>query len=150
MSLVARLRALDADQRRALRAAPLWLIRARLLHARLPAPGILRRLRAPAPPARAGAAPPPPPAAMRRALAAWSRRFPWRSDCMIQALAARLWLERAGIAPQVRLGARRGVDGALLAHIWLTVDGEVVTGGALEGRDLAEFAPPRDGSRPDG
>lgn len=122
----------------------LWyLARARVLHALWPAPRIFARLRADAP-AGHGAAPDP--ALMGWALQAWGKRVPWRADCLVQALAARLWLDRSGTAATLRLGARR-VDGAILAHAWLELDGIPVSGGApsaalamfdIPGNDRAE------------
>lgn len=106
--------------------APWHLARARVLHAVLPAPQIFARLRAATPPGRGA---PPDPALMGWALQAWGKRVPWRADCLVQALAARLWLERSGTASVLRLGARR-LDGGILAHAWLEVDGIPVSGGA--------------------
>ena len=105
----------------------LWyLARARALHARTPAQKIFARLRANTSPGRAT---PPDPALMGWALQAWGKRVPWRADCLVQALAARLWLERSGTQSVLRLGARR-VGGGILAHAWLEVDGTPVSGGA--------------------
>ncbi len=56
------------------------------------------------------------------------RRLPWRSDCLVQALAARRWLARSGIAGVIRLGSRRDADGKFEAHAWFTVGDVVVTG----------------------
>lgn len=56
-------------------------------------------------------------------------RVPWRSDCLIRAVAARRWLAAGGIASQIAIGARRDEDGAFMAHAWLTVDKRLVTGG---------------------
>jgi hypothetical protein len=121
-----KLRALDRARRRHL-AAGLWhLARARALHALWPAPRIMARLRAPMLPGRAQ---PPDPALMGWALAALGRRVPWRADCLVQALAARLWAERSGTAAALRLGAHRGASG-LVAHAWLEVGGMPVSGGA--------------------
>ena len=74
---------------------------------------------------------------MRWALAAVGSRVPWRADCLIQVLAARQWLSRAGIASIPRFGAKRNRDGSLAAHAWLEVAGKQVTGGSVEG--LAPF-----------
>jgi hypothetical protein len=79
-------------------------------------------------------------------LGVWSRRLPWRSDCLIQSLAARLWLDHAGIPCSFRLGAGRGPDG-LHAHAWIEVNGVVATGGrAVSG--LAGFAAPSPDATP--
>lgn len=59
-------------------------------------------------------------------------RVPWRATCLVQALAARRWLAREGIASQLVLGARKDGD-ALDAHAWLTVGDRVVIGGDVSG-----------------
>ncbi len=56
-------------------------------------------------------------------------RVPWRSDCLVRALAARRWLAAGGVASRLRVGARHDEDGAFMAHAWLTVGDRVVTGG---------------------
>jgi hypothetical protein len=56
-------------------------------------------------------------------------RVPWRSDCLVQALAAQRWLEGNGIATTLTIGVRN--DGAFAAHAWLEVGGEIVTGGTI-------------------
>lgn len=70
------------------------------------------------------------------------RRVPWRSDCLIQALAARRWLSAHGIATSLHIGARKSAARGFEAHAWLTVGdgGEdlVVTGWDIE--DFAQFA----------
>lgn len=76
------------------------------------------------------------------------RRLPWRSDCLVQALAARRWLASKGIAGVIRLGSRIGADGKFEAHAWFTVGEAVVTGWDIE--RFAEFAAfPLDRPRPD-
>lgn len=67
-------------------------------------------------------------------------RVPWRSDCVVQALAARRWLARYRIAAALRIGVRK--DGpSIAAHAWLTAGGRVVTGGDIS--DYAELPPAR-------
>ena len=61
-------------------------------------------------------------------------RVPWRADCLVQALAARHWLARYGIASALCIGVRNEAEFA--AHAWLKVGQEVVTGG-----DISSFAP---------
>jgi hypothetical protein len=70
-------------------------------------------------------------------------RVPWRSDCLIQALAARRWLARASISSDVCIGVRKNEEG-FQAHAWLKVGERIVTGG-----DTSSYAelPPADGSR---
>ncbi|MFO7856327.1 MAG: lasso peptide biosynthesis B2 protein [Paracoccaceae bacterium] len=115
-----------------------YLVRAAWLHRSLGTTDLLARLQA------ASAATDPLPTGRRReigrALAGLSRRMPWRSDCLVQALAARLWLDALGAHSELRLGAWRE-DDAVAAHAWLLSDGEVVTGGRLDPK-IAPFAPP--------
>ena len=61
-----------------------------------------------------------------------SARLPWRSDCVIQAMAAQDWLARHGLASDIRIGVERPTDGKFGAHAWLVHDGGVVTGGEVE------------------
>jgi hypothetical protein len=79
---------------------------------------------------------------------------PWRSDCLVQALAARRWLAAEGIATALHLGARRA-DGrdtrrdrearsSLEAHAWLTCGDRIVTGGDISG--YVPFTPPASSS----
>jgi hypothetical protein len=56
-------------------------------------------------------------------------RVPWRADCLVQALAARRWLERHGVASNLYIGVRN--EGEFAAHAWLKVGDEVVTGGPI-------------------
>lgn len=69
-----------------------------------------------------------------------ARRVPWRSDCLVQALAARRWLASVGIQGKIRLGARGGAQAGFEAHAWFTVGDAVVTGWDIEGfGDFAAF-----------
>lgn len=61
-------------------------------------------------------------------------RVPWRADCLVQALAARHWLARYGIASALCIGIRNEAE--FEAHAWLKVGQDVVTGG-----DISSFAP---------
>jgi hypothetical protein len=68
------------------------------------------------------------------AMLSWAIRaggagVPWRSDCLVQSLAADRWLKRKGIAHDFRLGVRGGDSGQFLAHAWIEVDGIPITGG---------------------
>ncbi len=67
-----------------------------------------------------------------------ARRLPWRSDCLIQAMAAQRWLSRSGIASSIRLGTRTTPAKGFEAHAWLIVGERVVIGSDIEG--FAEFA----------
>lgn len=55
-------------------------------------------------------------------------RVPWRSTCLVQALAAKHWLARLGIGSQIKLGVRSSTGG-LDAHAWLEAGRRVVIGG---------------------
>lgn len=59
-------------------------------------------------------------------------RLPWRSDCLVQALAAQWWLQRQGITTKLELGVKREKD-VFLSHAWLMCGQTVVTGGNLSG-----------------
>lgn len=49
--------------------------------------------------------------------------------CLVQALATKWLLARAGSESTLRIGVRKGADEELLAHAWLEHDGEIVIGG---------------------
>ncbi len=68
-----------------------------------------------------------------------TRRLPFGTTCLVDALAADAMLRRRGIDCTVRFGVRapRG-SGRLEAHAWLEHDGEAVLG-RLE--DRAGYAP---------
>jgi hypothetical protein len=51
-------------------------------------------------------------------------------NCLVQALAAKALLSRAGYPTLIRIGVAASEDGKLRAHAWLERDGEIVIGGA--------------------
>ena len=57
--------------------------------------------------------------------------LPWRSDCLVQALAAQHWLARYGIATQIVIGADKPKHAGFEAHAWLRYGEQVITGGAI-------------------
>ncbi|SDJ00322.1 lasso peptide biosynthesis B2 protein [Aliiruegeria lutimaris] len=61
---------------------------------------------------------------------------PWRSDCLIQAEAARHWLAAEGIETRIELGSHRTDAEGFLAHAWLIWRDRIVTGG-----DISRFSP---------
>jgi hypothetical protein len=138
---------LDAPRRRAFLAAIGYLSRAWLIYRRQPAAMLVARLRETSVRSHGQAA------AIRVdtehiawALSAAARRMPFRADCLIQALAADLWLERHDVARDFhmavsRTGATASGDagGGIAAHAWLEVGGKAVSGGALA-PDLVRFA----------
>lgn len=65
-------------------------------------------------------------------------RLPWRADCLVQALAAQRWLARRGIASALSIGVSNNAAEGFLAHAWLKVGDELVTGG-----DITRYYPLR-------
>lgn len=63
-------------------------------------------------------------------------RVPWRSDCLVQALAAHRWLGRMGVDSELCIGVRDPSRGTFEAHAWLKVGDRVVIGG-----EVADYAP---------
>lgn len=57
--------------------------------------------------------------------------MPWRSDCLVQAMAAQRWLDTKGIATSIIIGVDLP-QGALDAHAWLQHGDRVVTGGTVD------------------
>jgi hypothetical protein len=58
-------------------------------------------------------------------------RVPWRSDCLVQALAGQQWLAREGIASEIVVGTAKQADGTFLSHAWLRHDSRIVLGGDI-------------------
>lgn len=56
---------------------------------------------------------------------------PWRSDCLVQALAGQRWLASTGIASQIEIGVASEVAEGFASHAWLRSGGQVVIGGAV-------------------
>lgn len=63
-------------------------------------------------------------------------RVPWRSDCLVQALAAQHWLDARRIPSSLWIGVRTDCASGFEAHAWLKVGDLVVTGG-----DITPFHP---------
>ena len=62
-----------------------------------------------------------------------SRRTPWQSNCLAQALAGQIMLRRRRIVSMLYLGVMKEADNGLVAHAWLRSNGCIVTGdGQLE------------------
>jgi hypothetical protein len=70
---------------------------------------------------------------VRYAIGVVSARVPWRSDCLVQALAARRWLDSLGISTELFIGVRKSAERGFEAHAWLTDGRDVVTGGDISG-----------------
>jgi hypothetical protein len=66
------------------------------------------------------------------------RHVPGGRHCLTKALVAKALLDAEGIPVRLRVGVRRGADGALQGHAWLERDGSVVM---EAGEDPASFLP---------
>lgn len=64
---------------------------------------------------------------LRRAVAAWARRLPWRALCFEQGLATFSLLRRRGFQTTLHYGAAT-IDGELKAHVWVTSGAAEVIG----------------------
>ena len=62
------------------------------------------------------------------ALAAASRRLPFRSTCLVESLAVDAMMRRRGYASEIRFGVRPPSAGVLAGHAWVECDGAVVFG----------------------
>ena len=65
-----------------------------------------------------------------------SDKLPWRSDCVIQAIAAQNWLSSHGVYGEIQIGVENPADGDFGAHAWLMHGDAIVTGG-----DISKYAP---------
>jgi hypothetical protein len=65
-------------------------------------------------------------------------RVPWRSDCLLQAMAGLMWLDRIERTYKLNIGVRKNAACDLEAHAWLTSGDLVVTGNLP---DLKAFSP---------
>lgn len=65
-----------------------------------------------------------------------SDRLPWRSDCVIQAVAGQNWLSSLGAASEIQIGVENPQDGKFGAHAWLLHGESVVTGGDITRYEL--------------
>lgn len=74
------------------------------------------------------------------AIAAAAARVPWRSDCLLQVMAADRWLRRHGQQPEFFLGTRKDMTGRFEAHAWLRCMDTIVAGGS--GTDFATLLEP--------
>lgn len=114
------------------------LVRARIAFSRLQARAIVARNHAVAASARRDAACADPALAPRIGyiIPRISARLPWRSDCVIQAMAAQNWLAAHGLASEIQIGVELPQPGPFGAHAWLVHNGAVVTGGDIARYDL--------------
>lgn len=61
-----------------------------------------------------------------RAVERAARHLPGGATCLERSLLLLWMLRRAGLSCELRVGVRRGEDGALLAHAWLEHEGQPV------------------------
>lgn len=76
------------------------------------------------------------------AVAAVAPRLPFRSTCLVEALAIDAMLRRRGHASEIRIGVRPPSGGALAGHAWVEHDGIVVFGALQELADYAVLSAP--------
>jgi hypothetical protein len=112
------------------------LSRARWRIARTPAARLLAELRRPLLPSAATAADGIGPERVGWAVQTAARLVPWRSDCLVQAIAAQRWLGRERRPTQLVIGVHKDAAGRFEAHAWLRCGSVTVTGG-----DVARFTP---------
>ena len=113
------------------------LVRARFIFARLQAKAIpARNQEARAKAAKEGQIPDEVLARIAFVIPRLSDRLPWRSDCVIQAIAAQNWLSSHGVYGEIQIGVENPFDGDFGAHAWLMHGDSVVTGG-----DISRYAP---------
>ena len=62
------------------------------------------------------------------AVAAASRRLPFRSTCLVESVAVDAMMRRRGYASEIRFGVRPPEAGVLAGHAWVECDGAVVFG----------------------
>jgi hypothetical protein len=58
-----------------------------------------------------------------------SQRTPWKSTCLVKALAVRQMLQKRGISQVLHIGVAKMPGETLQTHAWLSVNGEVILGG---------------------
>lgn len=76
-------------------------------------------------------------------IARLAKRLPWRSDCVIQAIAAQDWLAEHGMASEIRIGVERPEDGPFAAHAWLVRGERIITGGDISRYSLLQGMSPK-------
>lgn len=59
-------------------------------------------------------------------------RLPWRTDCLVQALAGQSWLKSKGVASEIAIGTAKTPAGAFEAHAWLMHGDAVILGGNID------------------
>ena len=74
---------------------------------------------------------------VRQAILRVALRLPWRSSCLVRALAARMMLKRRGLPSALQLGVKSETARGLAAHAWLKC-GEIDVVGS---ESATEFTP---------
>lgn len=120
----------DRAQRRDLVRAVWYLLVARVLHVLTPTQRLIADLERPSSPARFARSNP---SRQRSGEVAWALqvaapRCLWRSDCLIQSIAAVRWLRSEGFAPEFKLGVAAAPEGRFAAHAWVELNGEAFLG----------------------
>lgn len=60
------------------------------------------------------------------------RFTPWKSPCLVQAIAGKMMLKRRKIPSTLYLGVAKHANEGLSAHAWLRCGDRILTGGALK------------------
>ena len=66
------------------------------------------------------------------AIAVAGRYVPWRTDCLIQVMAADRWLRKHDLCADFYLGVAKELQKGLTAHAWLRHGDLTVTGGSYD------------------
>ncbi len=119
---------LDGADRWLLLRAAAWILIARIMLVVIPFNRLAARLSA----QRGSINTEPDPDVLQRigfAVRVAANNVPWRSDCFLQTIAARVLLKRFGYASTIHFGIDRVGEDGLEGHAWLTCGETVVTGG---------------------
>ncbi|MEK3795956.1 lasso peptide biosynthesis B2 protein [Paenibacillus sp. FSL R7-0204] len=74
-----------------------------------------------------------------KAIRVMSRYTPWKSTCMVRAVAALKMLEKRGIESTLYMGVARDKQGQMIAHAWLRSGAHYVSGDdAMQGFVVVE------------
>lgn len=66
---------------------------------------------------------------LARAVEIGRKKVPWRAKCFESGLALRMMLRRRRVPSVLHYGMATADNGTLSAHVWLSVNGQVVIGG---------------------
>ncbi|MFC3098034.1 lasso peptide biosynthesis B2 protein [Alteraurantiacibacter palmitatis] len=69
---------------------------------------------------------------LARAVPRMAGLVPWRSDCLVQAMAAQELLRRFGISAQIVIGAKKSPGEGFAPHAWLKSGNCIITGGDID------------------